>query len=100
MVVTIVVASAPREDSVSRLKSPTRVINFFCSDSRCRQNVSNFISRYVGSAQYGRYYPSTLIEKLTSCLFVIKVEGSRHSFDCTELQLPFLEVRGYMVAVS
>ena len=48
-----VVAPAPRFDSANRLKSPTRVVNFFQSDSRFRRNVSalfNFMPSYIGSA--------------------------------------------------
>ena len=60
-----VVAPAPQVDPASRLRSPTRVVSFLRSDSKCRRNVSalsNFMPRYVGSAQYGRSRPSTLME--------------------------------------
>ena len=49
-----VVAPAPQVDLANHLKSPTRVVDFLRSDSKCRQNVSaleNFMPRYIGSEQ-------------------------------------------------
>ena len=60
-----VVVPAPQANSASFLKSPMHVVNFLYSASRYWQNVrslSNFMLRYVGSAQYGRAHPSTMIK--------------------------------------
>ena len=48
------VAPAPQVNLANRRKSPKRVLNFLRSELKCRRNVSalsNFMSRYVGSAQ-------------------------------------------------
>ena len=49
-----VVAPAPRFDSINCFKSPTRVVNFFRSNSRYQRNVGvlfDFMPSYIGSAQ-------------------------------------------------
>ena len=49
-----VASPTPHLDSASRLKSPTRVVNFLRSDSKCRGNVSalySFMPMQVGLAQ-------------------------------------------------
>ena len=54
---------------------PASQVNFWCSDSRCRRNastLSNFIPRYVGSAQSGRGRPSTLMESLRHASLLLR----------------------------
>jgi len=52
-----VVAPAPQPEPASRLKSTTRDVSFWRSDSRCRRYVNdlfNVTPRYLGSEQKGR----------------------------------------------
>ena len=46
--------------------------------------------RMLGTVRQGSSFDAD--GKLASSFFVINVEGMRHRFGCTELQLPFLKV--------
>ena len=59
-----VLAPASQIDPANWLKNPTRVVNFFLNELRCRQNGSalfSFTGRYLGLAKYGRARPLMLI---------------------------------------
>ena len=74
-----VVASAYQVDSASRLKCPACDVNSLRNDSRCPQNVSalsNFMPRWVGSAQYCTARPSTLMESSRRASLLLRWKGA------------------------
>ena len=83
-----VVAPAPQVDPANCLKSPTRVLNFFwqwLKVSAKRKRAVQFYAEvhWLRSARQGSSFDGH--GKFASCLFVIKMEGSRYCFGCTKL---------------
>ena len=90
-----VVAQAPQQDPVSRLRSATHDVNFLQIDSSVsavRERPVQRNSEALGLGAEGEGFVVEVDFQLTPSFLVVEMEDRRHRFRGAELQLPCLEV--------
>jgi len=90
-----VVAQAPQQDPVSRLRSATHDVNFLQIDSSVsavRERPVQRNSEVFGLGAKGQGFVVAVDFQLTLDFLVVEMEDRRHRFHGAELQLPSVEV--------